>query len=195
MKVTKTKTRFDIEALNLAVYLDSHFHFLQEKTIDLTPKNTLAKKIQSYLDKKHDRIEDNKLLGIIGIHDNFRNHTGGRIHLIAGMQGPLIESIQKQVVEHPIDYEIKHKLLVKAVQIASGVKAPKVGNIHFHLFHCNTVKVKPGTLLELIRKDHGFQNDVQQIATSSLYIMMNLRNKPYWRPNVDTEMVDTLFGA
>lgn len=193
-KSKKAKTNFETDALNLAVYLDSNFKSLQEKAVDLIPKNELAKKIQKYLNDHADRIDDNELLGIIGIHDVYRNHTGGRIHLIIGLRGPLVESVQPKVVSQPIDYEYKNKLLIKAVQITSDTQAPKVGNIHFHLFHCSGRNVSPRTLLEFIRSEHGYQNDLQQIADSRMSVLVNLKGKPYWRPNVNADMVQTIFN-
>ena len=195
MKIPKTKTNFSTDALNLANYLYINFVLLKDHQIDLDPKTSLLKKIQIYLDKNKERIHHNNLLGIIGVHDNFRNHTGGRIHLVVGLQGPLVEAIQRQVVPQPIDYESKSKLLIKALENVSGSKAPKVGNIHFHLFLSNGRSVTPKVLLDFIRDEHGHQNDLQHIADAHMYkFAINTKGEAVWEPNVNSEVIADLFA-
>ncbi len=195
MKKIKTKATFEVDALFYASYIAKHFHFLTEKHVDLDPKIELSKNIQKYLDLNKGRIQENKLRGIIGVRDSFKNATGGRIHLIAGLNGPIIEAIESQVINGRISYDFKNKYLRKLIETASGIKPPQAGNIHFHLFHCNSFEpVTPKTILDFIISEHGLQNNLQQISSSKISALVNLPSSSYWRPNVDTSMINNLFG-
>ncbi len=190
----KTKTSFEEDALKLAEFVEKHFKLLKIEKAQLNFSRTAYKKIQNYLDEQSDRVSKNVLRGIIGVHDVWRNHTGGRIHLIVGLEGPIVEAISASVVSEPIDYETKSRYLTRVLENVSGSIAPKVGNIHLHLLHCDGNKVSPITLLDFIRKEHGMQNDIQQLSDCKMYEFVNTARLPYWRPNVDRTMIQNLFG-
>lgn len=191
-KKYRTKTNFDTDALNLAVWLTKNFSCLEEQPVDLEPKSHVQKKIQKYLDRHIGRMEENRLHAIIAARDVYRKAHGGRIHLLAGLEGPIVDAIMPQVISEPIDYEAKHKYLVKAVEKASETKAPKVGNIHFHLFRCRLSTVLPATLLQFLRTEHGYQNELHQISDFRFYLFNEV--KPCWVPNVNAEMINNLFS-
>ncbi len=188
----KAKTHLDTHALELAVYLWNNFESTRHVKPVLTYKSELAKKIQNYLDENAKRISENTLLGIIAVQDIFRNATGGRIHMIAGMRGPLVEAFQEQAVQHPIDYEDKHKCLIQAVESTSGVKGPEPGNDHFHPLNCILRGIQPATLFEFIRKEHGFQNELQQVAPSRLFVL-KIGGHGYFWDQANAEVVYNLF--
>lgn len=193
-KFDKAKTKSETEGLELAVFLTNNFAALAEVDVDLAPKTTVGRKVQQYLDHHAGRRHENRLRGIVCVRDIFRNSTGGRVHLVAGLEGPIGEAVSAEVIGQPIDYEAKHKYLRKLAEQAAESKAPKAGNIHFHILPCAKRRVTPATILSLIRRDHGMQNDLQQIADSKFYVLVNLPNKPFWRPNVDKAMLNALFG-
>ncbi|QQS23308.1 hypothetical protein IPM19_01950 [bacterium] len=193
-KFDKAKTKAETEGLELAVFLASNFRALEYVDVNLEPKTTVGKKIQNYLDRHSARKHENILHGIVCVRDVFKNSTGGRIHLVAGLEGPIVEAVSSEVIGEPIDYEAKHKYLKKLAELVAESKAPKAGNIHFHLLECSKKRVTPANILQLIRRDHGMQNDLQQIADSKISVLINLPKKPYWRPNVDSAMINHLFS-
>lgn len=193
-KSNKTKTKFEQEGLALASFVSTYFPALAEVDVDFDPKTVVGKRIKDYIQAHSGRKHENRLRGIICVKDVFNNSTGGRVHLIAGLQGPIVESMAPEIIGQPIDYEAKHKFLKKLVEKVAESKAPAAGNIHFHLLHCNNKRITPQTILSLIRRDHGMQNDLQQIADSKFYVLINLPNKPYWRPDADSSMIHAMFG-
>lgn len=195
MKVKKTKTTYQKEGLELAVYLANNFIYLKkDEPINLKAHLTYEQKIQKYLDIHTGRMHENYLRGIICVTDPYKNATGGRIHLIAGLQGPVIEAVQSNVISQPIDYEAKNRYLKRLLNAVSDEPMPKAGNIHFHLFYCNRPVVRPIDISHFISKEHGVQNDLQLTADIKMSVLVNLASKPYWRKNVDRVMLQTLFG-
>jgi hypothetical protein len=178
----KEQTRLDSEGVALASFIHTNFSALRKNFIDLEPKQTLGRVVQAYIDANKIRIADNYLTGIIAISDVWRHATGGRIHLVAGMLGPIVESLHPPAVKQPIDYEVKSRLLLKAIAQASGLAPPFAGKIHVHLWHATKTRVQMSDLLEFLRREHGFQNDLQQLADVKPYFFMGLSGQPYWRP-------------
>ncbi len=193
-KVAKTKTTYDKEGLELAVYAAYNFPILEKEPLYLQPKVEWMRKAQRFLDRNTTRIHENKLRGIICVRDAFRNSTGGRVDLIAGLEGPIVEAIQYEVIGEPIKYDAKNKYFKRALKLASGIKPPDAGNIHFHLLHCDQEKVTPLTILDLIAREHGVQNDLRNVGEFKISVLISVRNDPYWRKNVDKQMLQALFG-
>lgn len=192
MKKQKTKANFQTDALNLAYYLTTNFPALTENIPQVNTKYVVGRKLQSYLEQNKHRIAENNLRGVVAVKDVWRNSTGGRIHLVPALDGPLGEAFEPRVVELPIDYEDKHAYFLEAVAAASNTTPPWAGNIHFHPMLCKLRGFQPATLLHSIQKEHGFQNEIQQLADAKLYILMPMAGQPYWRP-ANAEIIYNLF--
>ncbi len=193
VKVAKEKTKFDNEGLELAVYAANNFPALTENVVDIKAKTTWMKKIQEFLDTHSARVRDNKLRGIICVVDSFRNATGGRVDIIAGLEGSIVEAFEIFTEGQP-KYKAKSDLFKRMLKHASCVKAPYAGNIHFHLFHCKYEKVTPRMILDFLHTEHGPDNDLHYKADFKFAVLVNLPSKPYWRKNGNAEMLQALFG-
>lgn len=178
----KTQTRLEVEAVQMADYVWRQFANLRTAPVDLAPKQALHRLVQKYLDDNAYRNGDNQLTGIIAIQDIWKHSTGGRVHLVVGLTGPLVESLRPPAVRHPIDYENRSRIFVKAITSVSEEKPPWAGNIHFHLWHATKHRVQMSDVLEFLRKEHGFQNDLQQLADVRPFVFVALAGQPYWRP-------------
>lgn len=193
IRVPKEKTKFDQEGLELAVYAANGFNELTKDVVDIKAKATWMKKIQEFLDLHVCRVHDNKLRGVICVVDSFRNSTGGRVDIIAGLEGPIAESLEIFTEGQP-KYKAKSDLFKRMIKNASGIKPPYAGNIHFHLFHCKYDKVTPKMILDFLHIEHGPDNDLHYKADFKFAVLINLPSKPYWRKNANAEMLQSLFG-
>lgn len=193
VKVAKEKTKFDNEGLNLAVYCANNFLNLKKGVVDLKPKTTWMRDVQEYLDENFARVNDNILRGAICVADSFRNATGGRVHIIVGLSGPVMESFEIFKAGEP-KYKAKSDLFKRMLKNASGIKPPYAGNIHFHLFHCKHEKVTPKMIIDFLAIEHGPPNDLNYIAQFNFAVLINLPHKPYWRKNGNAEILQSLFG-
>ncbi|HMQ01751.1 MAG TPA: hypothetical protein PKD79_01630 [Candidatus Doudnabacteria bacterium] len=180
-KARNPKTTLKEQGLAVAMYVHDNFHWLAKQAVDLQPKQILHHIVQGYLNTNKHRLLENKLTGIVAIQDVWRNATGGRVHLVVGASGPLIESMQRQIISYPIDYEAKSRLLLRAIASVCGYKAPWAGNIHFHLWHTKQPEVQLSEVLHFLRQEHGFQNELQQLADVKLFLLIPLASQPRWQ--------------
>lgn len=188
----KEQTLIGVEGLELADYASRNFEYLQSNSVDLTPTSKVGSIIQKYLDDNIARVAENRLTGIIAIQDVWRNATGGRVELIAGLVGPLVEAVQSSNIPYPVDYEVKDKAFKKALRVASGDKTPFVGKIHFHLWHSITPRVTMFDVLEFLRTEHGSQNEVKQKANIVPYVYIGRAAGSFWRP-ADSGIVNAIL--
>lgn len=190
---TRTKTTLEIEGLKLAAFVQRYFKYTQNKRVYLKPTNTVAKTIQRFLDKNMGLSDRNELKGIVAIRDTFKNSTGGRVHLIVGVAGPLGEAFDKRVLPNPIDYELKSKLFLKAISSVTGLKVPKSGNIHLHVMNCIGKKIQAKDLIAFLQEEHGYQNDILQMAEFKIYYLDSTEGNAFWK-SATPSIIKSIFS-
>lgn len=193
-KTAKEKTLLEVEGVLLAEYIWDNYEALSKSHGLVGLKSVSAKRIDAFLGMNFERIGSNRLNGILAFQDPFRRSTGARVHLVVGISGLLAEAYaDPEVVKPPTEYEDKSHFFLKVVESASETKRPYVGNIHVHIFPCNKEKVTPGDLTKLIQADHGYQNELQQIADYKPFVFIKRENGSYWLPT-NAKTMNYLFG-
>ncbi len=182
MKLDPGKTTMEAHGLNLGLFIGHNMLDLRTKVPTIIPASQVASKVvQKYLNDNAHRIDQNCVRGIVAVRDSWRNHTGGRVHLFVGLNGPIGECFQSSVLNEPMDYELKSKFFLSAISSVSGKARPWVGRIHVHPMLCSGEYFGVKELLQFIRQEHGYQNDVQQLADVSIYFLdYNHDRSPSW---------------
>lgn len=179
-KTQKTKTTMEDQGLTLALRITELFDYTKSNPIRLKQTSIASKVVQQYLDKHTKLISNNELKGIVVIRDTFKNATGGRVHLILGVSGPLADAFSERVLPQPIDYELKSRLFLRALASASGKKIANAGNIHVHVLNCYGKAYTPKDLIFFLKEEHGHQNEVLQLANFEMYYLDINANPPTW---------------
>lgn len=189
----KAKADFHTHALDLARFISQNFQMLQVHPAVLHYKKTAADLVRQYLASNAERKDENLLSGIIAVRDIAKNATGGRIHLVVGLKGPIGEVFQSGVIHHPIDYESKSKFFLQILELTNDEQRPWIGNIHVHPFLCDGTPVKPGTLLDFVRREHGYQNELLQQVDAKIYRYRSDQGIPFWDP-CNHEIIQAVLG-
>lgn len=178
------------EGLDLALRITELFDATKAMPIQLKQTSVAAKLVQQFLNKHANHAHNNELKGIVAIRDTFKNATGGRVHLIAGIAGPLADAFSERVLPKPIDYELKSKLFLRALASASGKKIENAGNIHVHVLNCYGKPYTPKDLIVFLKEEHGYQNEVLQLASFQLYYLDLKAKSPSWKVAGTSELND-----
>ena len=193
-RLPKGQTRLNVEGVELGDFISKNFSSLTERFVELTSKSVLSAVIQEYLDTNKHRIRENRLRGIMAFQDPYINSTGGRVHLVVGVSGPLADSFGPEVIIEPADYEDKSKYFIKAIESTSEEKCPWIGNIHVHVYRCGNTQAKPKELVDLIRIEHCIQNNLQQTADYKPYVFVySPDGQSHWR-YATIDVMNNLFS-
>lgn len=177
----KKQTTLEVEGLELARTIYRTFDLTTKYRIKLNPTTIVAKAVQKYLDSNLKTAPFNKLRGILAIQDSFPNATGGRVHLIAIVSGPLGEAFDSRIIPAPTDYEDKSRLFLKALSGLSKRKIDGAGNIHVHVLNYYGKSYRPKDLIAFLRDEHGHQNEVLQIAPFKMFYLDTSASEPDWK--------------
>lgn len=179
-KAQKTKTTLEKEGLQLALQIQEWFEYTKTQPIKMKQTTVAGKLIQQFLDKNAKLAKHNTLKGIIAIKDTFKNATGARVHLIPLVSGPIADAFSERSLPKPIDYELKSKLFTIALNSAAGKKMIDAGNIHVHVLNCFGKIYTPKDLIDFLKEEHGYQNEVLQLAGFQIFYL-DTTNAPSWQ--------------